>query len=377
VDYDRKKFRFGKAVAGGVFLGLPGLLAGYAGKSKISFTCLKCGNTWRPGDQFLVPPHGPQNLLQALTYTRETGEASSSAIRLIPTKTDRRVAAGIVAMRRTQLPPEKYPIFDLCMKWKGLGRWSNLQVGAGIPQRKIESAAKIVPKNEKIVAVVGFNGFTRNQRDAGLVVGEQGIHFKSYFSGVSSFSHSWSEFKNCRLTWEGTPLFKQAAVDGIPIGEFAGKRMYQYLLELQKVVAAPDGRVAPGIISARRPQLPPEEEDQASAPKSKAVATPECRVATGTVAEQRKQLPPGKHEAARPRSRRVAGVLGIFLGPLGVHRFYLGFWAIGILQIVATFLTFGMGGLWGIVEGILILARVIRKDATGRDLVDYPKRAVT
>lgn len=60
------------------------------------------------------------------------------------------------------------------------------------------------------------------------------------------------------------------------------------------------------------------------------------------------------------RSRVVAGVLGILLGPLGAHRFYLGYIGIGILQIVLTFMTGGIAGLWGFVEGILCLAGQMR-----------------
>ena len=50
------------------------------------------------------------------------------------------------------------------------------------------------------------------------------------------------------------------------------------------------------------------------------------------------------------KSRLVAGLLGIFLGGFGVHRFYLGWTGIGIAQIVVTILTCGLGALWGLVE---------------------------
>ncbi len=72
------------------------------------------------------------------------------------------------------------------------------------------------------------------------------------------------------------------------------------------------------------------------------------------------------------RSRLVAGLLGVFLGWLGVHRFYLGYTAIGVIQIVVTVLTAGLGGLWGFVEGILILAGSFDHDAGGRPLEDWP-----
>jgi TM2 domain-containing membrane protein YozV len=70
------------------------------------------------------------------------------------------------------------------------------------------------------------------------------------------------------------------------------------------------------------------------------------------------------------KSRMAAGLLGIFLGSLGIHRFYLGYTTIGVIQIVVTVLTFGLGGLWGFVEGIMIFAGAINRDAQGRPLKD-------
>ncbi|MDQ1248673.1 MAG: hypothetical protein QG597_3046 [Actinomycetota bacterium] len=70
------------------------------------------------------------------------------------------------------------------------------------------------------------------------------------------------------------------------------------------------------------------------------------------------------------KSKIVAGLLGIFLGGLGIHRFYLGFTTIGVVQIVVTILTCGIGSIWGLVEGILYLvgASGFTTDADGRPL---------
>lgn len=65
------------------------------------------------------------------------------------------------------------------------------------------------------------------------------------------------------------------------------------------------------------------------------------------------------------KSRTTAGILGILLGGIGVHRFYLGYAGIGLLQIFVTCITFGFGALWGFIEGIMILAGSINKDARG------------
>ncbi|MDA0987371.1 MAG: TM2 domain-containing protein [Bacteroidetes bacterium] len=71
------------------------------------------------------------------------------------------------------------------------------------------------------------------------------------------------------------------------------------------------------------------------------------------------------------KSKIVAGVLGILLGGIGIHRFYLGFAGIGILQIFVTICTCGVGSLWGLIEGILILVGgYLTTDSTGRPLKD-------
>ncbi|MGM9974766.1 MAG: TM2 domain-containing protein [Clostridiaceae bacterium] len=68
------------------------------------------------------------------------------------------------------------------------------------------------------------------------------------------------------------------------------------------------------------------------------------------------------------KSKLIAGLLGIFLGFLGAHRFYLGYKEIGTLQIVVTILTCFVGGVWGILEGILILLGIMDKDALDNQL---------
>lgn len=70
------------------------------------------------------------------------------------------------------------------------------------------------------------------------------------------------------------------------------------------------------------------------------------------------------------RSKMVAGLLGILLGGLGVHRFYLGYTGIGVIQILVTLVTCGVGSIWGLIEGILILVGNFDKDADGNNLAD-------
>ncbi len=73
-----------------------------------------------------------------------------------------------------------------------------------------------------------------------------------------------------------------------------------------------------------------------------------------------------------PKNKVVAGLLGIFLGSFGIHRFYLGYNGIGVLMLLITVLTCGYGGvitsIWGIVEGVLCLTGSMT-DVKGQPLV--------
>ncbi len=53
----------------------------------------------------------------------------------------------------------------------------------------------------------------------------------------------------------------------------------------------------------------------------------------------------------------VAGLLGILLGGWGIHKFYLGMTMPGILQIVITIVTCGVGAIVGLIEGIIYLTK--------------------
>lgn len=77
------------------------------------------------------------------------------------------------------------------------------------------------------------------------------------------------------------------------------------------------------------------------------------------------------------RSRVAAGLLGMFLGSFGVHRFYLGYTGVGVLMLLLSIIgggptlgiSCGFVGIWGFIEGILCLSGGM-KDADGRELRD-------
>ncbi|MHC5108270.1 MAG: TM2 domain-containing protein [Planctomycetota bacterium] len=79
-------------------------------------------------------------------------------------------------------------------------------------------------------------------------------------------------------------------------------------------------------------------------------------------------LPVGQYGVSS-RSKVVAGLLGIFLGGLGVHRFYLGHIMIGVIQLILTCVTCGYASIWGFVEGILCFTGHLR-DVDGLPLRD-------
>ncbi len=74
-----------------------------------------------------------------------------------------------------------------------------------------------------------------------------------------------------------------------------------------------------------------------------------------------------------PKSKLVAGLLGIVLGYIGIHNFYLGYTEKAVVQLLVSLigglLTCGVATIaieiWGLVEGIMILTGSIKTDADG------------
>ncbi|WP_326807867.1 NINE protein [Streptomyces sp. NBC_01186] len=77
--------------------------------------------------------------------------------------------------------------------------------------------------------------------------------------------------------------------------------------------------------------------------------------------------PYGYDRYGRPfshKSKIVAGVLQLFLGQLGIGRFYTGHIGMGIAQL----LTCGGFWIWALVDGIIFLVSDERTDSDGRIL---------
>ncbi|MDY0990379.1 TM2 domain-containing protein [Flavobacterium sp. CFBP9031] len=65
----------------------------------------------------------------------------------------------------------------------------------------------------------------------------------------------------------------------------------------------------------------------------------------------------GLNSGKTENKKTTAGILGIVLGSFGVHKFYLGYQKEGIIQLIVTLVTCGLGGMVGFVEGIIYLTK--------------------
>jgi hypothetical protein len=134
----------------------------------------------------------------------------------------------------------------------------------------------------------------------------------------------------------------------------SGQEQWQWAAEIYKQLDEPPvaGRESGGQKETRDRRQETGKEPAASTAKSKTSAP-------------KQPLPPADDVERSQRSRMVAGFLGIFLGPLGIHRFYLGYWGIGLAML------FTGGGLffWGFFDAIFVMLGRI-PDADGRPLSD-------
>ena len=80
------------------------------------------------------------------------------------------------------------------------------------------------------------------------------------------------------------------------------------------------------------------------------------------------------------KSKIVAGLLGLFLGTLGVHNFYLGYTGKAVAQLLLTLIGWIIligpiiSGIWALIEAVLILCSSYgsnwHRDGHGQELQD-------
>jgi TM2 domain-containing membrane protein YozV len=72
-------------------------------------------------------------------------------------------------------------------------------------------------------------------------------------------------------------------------------------------------------------------------------------------------VPPPSAAASRASNKIPAGICGILLGSLGIHKFILGYTGAGLVMLLATVLTCGIAGvvlhIIGLIEGIIYLCK--------------------
>ncbi|MEX0997145.1 MAG: TM2 domain-containing protein [Flavobacteriaceae bacterium] len=59
----------------------------------------------------------------------------------------------------------------------------------------------------------------------------------------------------------------------------------------------------------------------------------------------------------KENKKLIAGILAIVLGGFGIHKFILGYNKEGIIQLIVTLVTCGIGGIIGLIEGIIYLTK--------------------
>lgn len=79
--------------------------------------------------------------------------------------------------------------------------------------------------------------------------------------------------------------------------------------------------------------------------------------------KMKKALKAQEEDSDNPKSQLIALLLVILIGSLGIHRFYLGYIGIGIIQL----LTLGGCGIWALIDMI----RIITGDLKPKDGSDY------
>ncbi len=107
------------------------------------------------------------------------------------------------------------------------------------------------------------------------------------------------------------------------------------------------------------PETPPE-------PQKKPSDTPSPDVPNQQVSSQQAPATPVQPQvelsASEIQSKKMAcGILGILIGGLGIHKFYLGYQKEGVIMILVTLLGGGVGGLvtCGMLAPIIVVMPII------------------
>ncbi|WP_199434899.1 DUF1707 domain-containing protein [Qaidamihabitans albus] len=153
--------------------------------------------------------------------------------------------------------------------------------------------------------------------------------------------------------------------------EEAGRVLGDHLAEGRLTMDEYEERAATAMAAHTRAELRPLFEDL-PAPHP-AFLRPPVPPAPAQPAQPYPYAPAAQPAPAYPavvsdRSKTIAGVLQIVV-PLGIGRFYTGHTGMAVAQLLCTLLTFGVGAVWPLIDGILLLINGGR-DPQGRPLRD-------
>ncbi len=101
-----------------------------------------------------------------------------------------------------------------------------------------------------------------------------------------------------------------------------------------------------------------------------------CQNCGAKVGKETNSVDSEEKDNLSPKSRIVAGVLGILFGGLGIHNFYLGYNTRAVIQLLMTIIGSFLiippiaASIWGFVEGIIYLVDKTKTDPNGRKLID-------
>ncbi len=138
----------------------------------------------------------------------------------------------------------------------------------------------------------------------------------------------------------------------------------QEIAELRRILSSSDG-FGSAVPPPRPPAVPA---SPASSSSATAMARGHAGLERDTTLRARRQW--RELEAALPRSDKSRITAGLLNFIPGIGRFYLGYAAHGVLQILVTIMTCGVGYLWPLIDAIYILTGGVKYDGYGRVLED-------
>lgn len=154
---------------------------------------------------------------------------------------------------------------------------------------------------------------------------------------------------------KGTYVWKPGMNDWLPAGNIVEFMSTFKLIEpLTGPPPTPGPQIPPAPTQATSSYVPPMVAPQVSRPVNSPVPT--------FVYNRQLMLP------RSDKNRTAAGLLQLFVPGLG--RMYLGYAALGVIQLMVTILTCGIAWLWSVIDGIMILSGQVRIDGYGRALED-------